>query len=331
MTCVAEWVGRAVAACWISATLLWAAAASADDALERALSLVSQERYSEARKVFEPLLKRAPDAPRVLLLHGILEAHAGNTREAVAIFERVQRDHPDMFEPYNNLAVLRAREGRLDAARDALVAALRRRPDAVAYANLGDVYLRLADRAYSRAREAGSGERAVHERPAAQSESSAVAAPKDRTCVRAGQFKDRTAANTAAKWLRSRDAEAVQVHHRVHQVVTSYRVYLPAFPSTEAAKAKLRELRGRGISDAMVLGKGARANEISLGVYRSRKNARRRVAHLEKLGYPVKSEPNKKIPSEYVVEAFVGGDRSDFDNAWTAKFPGHVIGNIECP
>ena len=55
-----------------------------------------------------------------------------------------------MFEAHNNLAVLYARVGRLDDAREALVAALELRPDAVVYANLGDVYMKLAERAYQR-------------------------------------------------------------------------------------------------------------------------------------------------------------------------------------
>ena len=331
LTCVTAWAGRALAACGISATLLFGAVAFADDAVERALALVSQERFAEARKVFEPLLEREPNAPRLLLLQGILEAHEGNTREAVAIFERLGSDYPDMFEPHNNLAVLHAREGRLDAARDALVAALQRERDAVAYANLGDVYMRLADRAYSRAREAGSADGTVSERLAAQAKSTVAAAAKDRTCVRAGRFKDRGGAEEAAAWLRSRDAEAVEVRHEERQLVTSYRVYLAALPSVAAAKSKLREIRGRGIRDAAIFGKGARANEISLGVYRSEENARRRAARLKKLGYAVKSEPNVKTSSEYVLEARAGGDRSAFEEAWTAQFPGHAIRDVACP
>ena len=58
-----------------------------------------------------------------------------------------------MFEAHNNLAVLYARQGRLDDAREALVAALELRSDAVVYANLGDVYMKLAERAYQRAHE----------------------------------------------------------------------------------------------------------------------------------------------------------------------------------
>ena len=83
-----------------------------------------------------------------------------------------------MFEPYNNLAVLYAEQGRLDAAREALVAALDRRPDAVAYANLGDVYERLAARAYARAGEIVAGQSASPVRTGKDSAPS-LGSPKD--------------------------------------------------------------------------------------------------------------------------------------------------------
>ena len=137
--------------------LLSPGAALGDDAFERALSLASEKRYSDARKVLDPLLRREPVNPRARLLHGVLRAREGRVREAIEVFETLRRDYPDMTEPYNNLAVLYALEGRLDDARRTLVATLERRPDAVLYANLGDVYTKLARRAYDRARELEAG------------------------------------------------------------------------------------------------------------------------------------------------------------------------------
>ena len=308
---------RALAACAILAAMVWPDTARADDeVIERALSLVAQERYSDARAVLAPLLEREPEAPRVWLMHGILRAREGDAGEAIAIFESLRTDRPDMFEPHNNLAVLYAEQGRLDAAREALLAALERKSDAVAYANLGDVYMRLADRAYARARPVTA---------------EAVEAPAPAACVRAGRFRDAAAAVEAAAWIRSRDAEVVRVRQEEHQTVGHYRVYLPAFASHKEAAEKVRELRGRGIRDVAIVGKGARGNEISLGVYKVRSNMRRRVAALEKLGYPVKSAANTKTGREYAVEARIGGDRSAFDAAWTSKFPGHPVRTVDCP
>ena len=144
---------RALALCGAVAVLLWPGAVPAAERVEEVLALVAQERYAEARKTLDPLLREDPSGPRVRLLHGILRAREGRAGDAIAVFERLRDDYPDMFEPYNNLAVLYADQDRLEAARGALVDALERRPDAVVYVNLGDVYMRLARRAYSRARE----------------------------------------------------------------------------------------------------------------------------------------------------------------------------------
>jgi len=149
---------RALLAFGALAVGLSPAAVLGDDAFEHALSLASEKRYAEAREVLNPLLDREPGNPRMRLLHGILRARTGRVSEAIDIFEALRRDHPEMSEPYNNLAVLYAVEGRLDHARTTLLAALERGPDAVVYANLGDVYTKLARRAYRRARDLDPGE-----------------------------------------------------------------------------------------------------------------------------------------------------------------------------
>ena len=146
------WFRRAAIACGVLGPMV-CTGALADGPVDDALSLVAQERHAEARKAIEDMLARNPDAPGVRLLQGVLHAREGNLVEAVAIFEGLRNDHPTMFEAHNNLAVLYAKLGRLDDARKALVGALEMRPDAVIYANLGDVYMKLAERAYERAHE----------------------------------------------------------------------------------------------------------------------------------------------------------------------------------
>lgn len=378
---------RALIAFAMAATALWAAGAHADDSVERALSLVSQEKYAEARALLEPLLRREPNAPRVRLLNGILLAREGKAREATAIFERLRRERPDMFEPYNNLAVLYAEQGRLDEAREVLLAALERRPHPVAYANLGDVYMRLADRAYSRARDVrGNSGAAMRRIPAGRPAASAPAKPAERpvarttspgtqrsgnpappataappkegplalvadpgepgaagppgsapaeasggACARAGKFEDRKALAGAVEWIQSQGAEVIDLRQEQNRVVRSYRVYLPALASPDAAAEMLRELRGRGIRDVAVMRKGAPANRISLGVFKSKSNAERRVARLGKLGYSAKSAPISKTLDAYAVRARARGKLSDLASAWKVKFPGQPIEAVDCP
>jgi Flp pilus assembly protein TadD len=67
-------------------------------------------------------------------------------------------EFPDLPEPYNNLAVLHAADGQLDRARTLLESALRLDPGyRVAHENLGDVFVRLALRAYEAAAGPRSG------------------------------------------------------------------------------------------------------------------------------------------------------------------------------
>ena len=152
-----RWAKRALGGFAALAALLSPAAGQCDDSFQRALALASEQRYSEAREVLDPLLEREPGHARARVLDGILEARSGHLDGAIEAFEAIRRDHPDMLEPYNNLAVIYAVQGRLEDARTTLLAILERRPDAVVYANLGDVYTRLARRAYQRARELDPG------------------------------------------------------------------------------------------------------------------------------------------------------------------------------
>ena len=130
-------------------------AASSGEDLDRAIALASEQRYEQARAVLAPILERDPGHPLGRLLDGVLRAREGRTGEAIEVFERLRRDHPRMPEPWNNLAVLYAAEGRFDEAREMLLTALERRPSAIGYANLGDIHSRLARQAYGRARELG--------------------------------------------------------------------------------------------------------------------------------------------------------------------------------
>ena len=155
----------ALLALGVLAALLLPGSVFGGEDFERALALAGEKRFAEARDVLGPVLEHEPDDVQARLLHGVLRAHEGRVGEAIDIFEALRHEHPDMLDPYNNLAVLYALEGRLDAARETLLATLEQRPDAVVYANLGDVYTKLARRAYEHALEleAGGGARTDQE------------------------------------------------------------------------------------------------------------------------------------------------------------------------
>ena len=94
-----------------------------------------------------------PRDPQMRFVKANLLSASNRAAEAEEVLLQLTRDYPELAEPWNNLAVLHAGQGRLDQAEQDLQAALRINPDyATALENLGDVRLRQALRAYERAR-----------------------------------------------------------------------------------------------------------------------------------------------------------------------------------
>lgn len=93
-----------------------------------------------------------PGDAQLQFLEGVLLGESGDVAGAMRMFERMTEEFPELPEPYNNLAVLQAAAGQLDLARSLLENALRLDPGyRAASENLGDVYARLARRAYTQA------------------------------------------------------------------------------------------------------------------------------------------------------------------------------------
>ena len=90
-------------------------------------------------------LQEAPGDARLRFLKGLALFQLKRMADAEHEFNGLIEEYPELPEPYNNLVVVRAAQGNLEGARDALEAAIRSVPDyAVAYQNLGDLYLQLA-------------------------------------------------------------------------------------------------------------------------------------------------------------------------------------------
>ena len=109
-------------------------------------------RVDEALSVTEKALRGDPRNVQLRFLRGTILAERGRTDEAVGVFRALVEDFPELPEPYNNLAVIHADRGDLDAARQALEQSIRAVPTyALAHENLGDVLLQQAARAYEQA------------------------------------------------------------------------------------------------------------------------------------------------------------------------------------
>ena len=133
----------------VVAVMLTAGSAYADDYSDVAQLLKSGKTQQALQKADTYLAKNTRD-PQMRFLRGIALTNDGKTEEAITAFRLLTEDYPELPEPYNNLAVIYARQGDLDRARSALEAAVRNNPNyAVAHENLGDIYARLAYQSYA--------------------------------------------------------------------------------------------------------------------------------------------------------------------------------------
>ncbi|MBL8473380.1 MAG: tetratricopeptide repeat protein [Rhodocyclaceae bacterium] len=134
-----------------AAVALFAGTACADIQQEIQV-LARQGNYPAALQKLDAALGQSPKDASLLFLRGVLLADSGRKAEAVAQYERVIEQFPELPEAYNNLAALTAASGQYDRARWALESALRADPNyALAQENLGDLYLRMAALAYEKA------------------------------------------------------------------------------------------------------------------------------------------------------------------------------------
>ncbi len=118
---------------------------------EQIARLVRDKQLDAALARADAFLAKSPRDAQVRFLRGVLLADLGRGAEAVAAFESLVQDFPELPEPYNNLAVLYAAQGRYEQARTLLQQAIEAQPNYVtAYENLGDLHIALAADAYQR-------------------------------------------------------------------------------------------------------------------------------------------------------------------------------------
>lgn len=156
-TSIPKTLGLAV----LAAALLASAPVRADEYAD-VNQLLRSGRFTEALTKADQYLAGKPKDPQMRFLKGVVLTEAGRANEAIATFQKLTEDYPELPEPYNNLAVLYAGQAQFDKARAALEMAIRTNPSyATAHENLGDVYAKLASQAYSRALQLDSNNTAV--------------------------------------------------------------------------------------------------------------------------------------------------------------------------
>ncbi|MBM3405978.1 MAG: tetratricopeptide repeat protein [Betaproteobacteria bacterium] len=136
----------------------WSDPRAASTALEQARRLYAEGQRDSAMKVVDTALQNAPRDAALRFTRAVMLADAGRFDEALQGFTELTQEFPELPEPHNNLATLYAARGELDQARTALDNAVRALPSyALAWENLGDVHLRIAERAWARAASLDTG------------------------------------------------------------------------------------------------------------------------------------------------------------------------------
>ena len=133
---------------WLLAATLAAPAYGADEQAE-IRTLLASGQSAAALDLADRALAAQPRNVPVAFLRGVALMDLQRNEDALAHFERMSQTYPELPDPWNNIALLQVRAGRLDQARLSLEFALRNDPGhRTARANLGLVHLMLAAQAW---------------------------------------------------------------------------------------------------------------------------------------------------------------------------------------
>jgi tetratricopeptide (TPR) repeat protein len=126
------------------------------DGLIRAGRLKEALQTIEARQAVEAMRHTPGTDVQLMFLHARILAEMNRPAEAESVYLQMTTRFPELPEPWNNLAALYVKRNELDQARRALEMAIMINPKySIAQANLGDVQMNLALRAYQNAAQAG--------------------------------------------------------------------------------------------------------------------------------------------------------------------------------
>lgn len=106
----------------------------------------------------------------------------------------------------------------------------------------------------------------------------------DQACLTYGPFNDQDLAEQAQQRLASASSEPVSLREAVEQNLAGYRVLLPPQANEQAAERLAEQLQNRDITDYYVITQGEFMHAISLGVFRRKSGAERRMQAIRELG-----------------------------------------------
>jgi cell division septation protein DedD len=147
----------------------------------------------------------------------------------------------------------------------------------------------IPDIELSAAATSGTVEAAVPADTAEQVEQTAPAPEPALNCSTIGPFKDFNQAKTVIQRLKGLGAQ-VSRRDKTEQELFGYRVFLPPYASREKAQAATKELARNGIYDYFIITDQDQQNGISLGVFRKKDGAQRRMAQVSRFDFKPQME-----------------------------------------
>jgi len=136
--------------------------AAVADSPENVRALLARGELPAALATAQAGVAARPGDAQSRFVLGVVLMDMGRDAQALAVFTDLSQAYPELPDPMNNIALLQARAGQLEPARQSLETALRNDPaHRAARVNLGQVHLMLAAQAWSQAAAAMPGDSAL--------------------------------------------------------------------------------------------------------------------------------------------------------------------------
>ena len=139
---------------WIA--FAWLAVPVRADEAADVKSLIARGDLPAALARAEAASAAKPRDAQLRFLQGVVLMDLQRDEAALTVFTQLTQEYPELPDPYNNIALLQVRAGQLELAQQSLESALRGDPNhRTARANLGQVHLMLAAKAWEMAAAKG--------------------------------------------------------------------------------------------------------------------------------------------------------------------------------
>lgn len=134
--------------------------------------------------------------------------------------------------------------------------------------------------------------------------------PKTISCFTLGPFRDDAVSQKAMEMLEGK-VDKLKDRVREENEQQRYWVYIPSLKNRDEAIAKSKLLAKKQIKDYYIIRSGAKNNGISLGHFREKVHAYRRLEYLKSLGFEAEIEPIYQTYTVHWLDYQLSGERPE--------------------